>query len=301
MSTITFGTHAGKNSPSNVVGFALLSILHSNVIPVLSNLKGKVDKCDVVCDVGEWCNPEKDRFNHLVIETFDKKYAFNDRYDIMCCSAGLIYKKYGKKIIEKVNGNNQCVDEIYNDLYVNFILGIDLYERKKRFKSSYKLLDIVDIILMYNDPTRPVQIFREIGNIVKKLVIRYIKNRYVFYKVFNKEYKMVSKAYGQRSDVHYSAKVLLLPKKCNYLRQCIKKYEEESEQMSRPGIVIYCDGGGKWILRTLDKLNYPIDFDKLYDNMTKNKEKYYDKLNETTICSFYKTKLIQLAIGMVSI
>jgi uncharacterized UPF0160 family protein len=300
MSTVTFGTHAGKNRPSNVVGFALLSILHSNVIPVLSNLKNKTDKCDVVCDVGEWCNPEKDRFNHLAIETFDKKYTFSNKYDIMCCSAGLIYKKYGIKIIKKINGNIQYVDEIYNDLYVNFILGIDLYERKKQFKSSYKLFDVIDIISIYNDPTRPVQIFREIGNIIKKVIIRYIKNRYLFYKIFNKEYKIVSKAYGQRSDIHYSAKILLLPGKCNYLKQCIKKYEREYLISEGPDIVIYYNDNGKWILHTLDQLNYPIDFDKLYDNMTKDKEKYYDKLSETSICSFYKMKLLRLAVSMIS-
>ncbi len=79
---------------------------------------------DIVVDVGGVYDAEKFRFDHHQ-RGFEETFSKN--HDIKLSSAGLVYKHFGKELIEAVVGAGQpdTVDLLYNKIYDGFVQELD--------------------------------------------------------------------------------------------------------------------------------------------------------------------------------
>lgn len=84
-----------------------------------------IDSGDVVVDVGGVYDPTQNRFDH---HQRDFGETFSDEYDIKLSSAGLVYKHFGREVVQRVScltKDHPDLEEIYQRVYKKFILPID--------------------------------------------------------------------------------------------------------------------------------------------------------------------------------
>lgn len=155
------GTHSGCFHADEVLSVAMIKYIpeFKNFWIIRSRNKEILDKADIVVDVGGKYEPENNRFDHHMR---DFKHVHDEVYKIKLSSAGLVFKHFGKTIIEnalkhlknqKINLNsnnenenknensntnnndifankseaakNQELSLIYDKLYYNFIAYVD--------------------------------------------------------------------------------------------------------------------------------------------------------------------------------
>jgi uncharacterized UPF0160 family protein len=103
-----------------------------------------IAKADIVVDVGAVYEPEKHRYDHHQREFTG---TFDDKHVTRLSSAGLVYKHFGRQVIEQLVANEPetTIELIYQKLYNDFIEGIDgidngVNEYPSGVKSNYKVL-----------------------------------------------------------------------------------------------------------------------------------------------------------------
>eukprot|EP00735_Rhodelphis_limneticus_P012324 TRINITY_DN5556_c0_g1::TRINITY_DN5556_c0_g1_i1::g.9416::m.9416 TRINITY_DN5556_c0_g1::TRINITY_DN5556_c0_g1_i1::g.9416 ORF type:complete len:355 (+),score=77.93,sp/Q55G91/U160_DICDI/49.84/1e-111,UPF0160/PF03690.8/8.7e-131 TRINITY_DN5556_c0_g1_i1:57-1067(+) len=99
---------------------------------------------DVVVDVGGVYEPENMRFDHHQREFTT---TFSDKHPIKLSSAGLIYKHFGRDVIQALAGNPLQADElevVYNKIYTALIESLDAIDNgvsqyEGNVKPKYKI------------------------------------------------------------------------------------------------------------------------------------------------------------------
>ena len=123
-------THSGCFHADEVLSVAMIKYIpeFKNMWVIRSRNKEILDKADIVVDVGGKYDLEKKRFDHHMKEF---THVHDDVYKIKLSSAGLIFKHFGKIIIEnflkelKIPNHTNEIDLIYDKLYYNFIAYVD--------------------------------------------------------------------------------------------------------------------------------------------------------------------------------
>ncbi len=137
-------THSGCFHADEVLAVSMIKYLpeFSNMWVIRSRNKDILDKADIVVDVGGKYEAENNRFDHHMR---DFTHVHDEVYKIKMSSAGLIFKHYGKTIIDsilknlsqkknQVNSNrddntlepkDKQLSLIYDKLYYNFIAYVD--------------------------------------------------------------------------------------------------------------------------------------------------------------------------------
>jgi len=115
-------THHGQFHCDEVVAIAMLKTLPEyEKLPVVRTRDQKIiDRATVVVDVGSVYEPKNFRFDH-------HQNTFQDTYperEIRLSSAGLVYKHFGKQVIEAISGE-QVTDAVVTKVYDNFIMEVD--------------------------------------------------------------------------------------------------------------------------------------------------------------------------------
>jgi len=153
---ISVAVHDGRFHADEVLGVALLKILYNNLgdcrLEVHRSRKNEIlDKCDIVLDVGHVYWPENRRFDHhqeSCNETFD------DGSDILLSSAGMVWKEYGRAIVQtltipsmfpKLNEEQlqNMRDAAYYRIYHRVVKEIDANDNGQN--SIYKQFDRPEI------------------------------------------------------------------------------------------------------------------------------------------------------------
>jgi uncharacterized UPF0160 family protein len=149
------GTHSGCFHADEVLSVAMIKYIpeFKNMWIIRSRNKDILGKADIVVDVGGKYEPENFRFDHHMR---DFKHVHDEVYKIKLSSAGLIFKHFGKTIIENalnylnakknINNYNEITNEnslnnyfsnktedtknlelnlIYDKLYYNLIAYVD--------------------------------------------------------------------------------------------------------------------------------------------------------------------------------
>jgi uncharacterized UPF0160 family protein len=125
------GTHSGSFHADEVLACVMSKyttpfrdswIIRSRNLDILK-------EADIVCDVGAVFDPNTNRFDHHMKEFTE---VFEDEKKIKMSSAGLVYKYWGKNVIENLlkewsiwEKNEQYMEAIYKNLYNNFICYVD--------------------------------------------------------------------------------------------------------------------------------------------------------------------------------
>ena len=128
--TKKIGTHSGSFHCDESLAIGLLSLLkeYQDSIVIRTRDESVLANCDIIVDVGAVYDPSRHRYDHHQAsfqDTFNNE-KFNK---IRLSSAGLIYKHFGRQIMEEIIGEKATVDQkddIYMRMYANFIEHIDV-------------------------------------------------------------------------------------------------------------------------------------------------------------------------------
>jgi len=82
-----------------------------------------LETLDILVDVGAVYDPSRHRYDHHQASFSD---TFDEHHTIRLSSAGLIYKHFGRKILEKLTGlEDELLEVIYQKTYTDLIEGVD--------------------------------------------------------------------------------------------------------------------------------------------------------------------------------
>eukprot|EP01097_Dermamoeba_algensis_P012081 TRINITY_DN970_c0_g1_i1.p1 TRINITY_DN970_c0_g1~~TRINITY_DN970_c0_g1_i1.p1 ORF type:complete len:232 (-),score=46.00 TRINITY_DN970_c0_g1_i1:419-1114(-) len=84
-----------------------------------------LDECDIIVDVGAQYDPSRHRYDHHQREFTD---TLDENHKVTkLSSAGLIYKHFGRQVIQKVLDTNdtQLVEKLFYLIYKKFIEAVD--------------------------------------------------------------------------------------------------------------------------------------------------------------------------------
>ncbi|CAH0478523.1 unnamed protein product [Peronospora belbahrii] len=126
-STKYIGTHNGTFHCDEALAVSMLKLLPKFAAHDVLRTRDetKLAQCDAVVDVGGVYDPETLRFDHHQ-RSFTGAF---DQRDIKLSSAGLVYKHFGREIIQVLayptTLDNETLDILYRKAYKNFIEHID--------------------------------------------------------------------------------------------------------------------------------------------------------------------------------
>lgn len=120
------GTHDGTFHCDEALAIAMLKCLpeFKDHVIVRTRNPDELAKCHIVVDVGAEYDAERLRFDHHQ-KTFD---GVLEGYSTKLSSAGLIYKHYGRSIIETVSEGKfpqEILGDIYKKVYEGFVEAVD--------------------------------------------------------------------------------------------------------------------------------------------------------------------------------
>jgi len=126
--TKLIGTHSGTFHCDEALGVALLrkTNLFKDANLLRSRDETKLKTCDIVIDVGGVYDASNNRFDH-----HQKGFTevFGHGYSTKLSSAGLVYKHFGREIVEnelkKATQSNENLELVYLKMYHDFIEAID--------------------------------------------------------------------------------------------------------------------------------------------------------------------------------
>eukprot|EP00921_Rhytidocystis_pertsovi_P013379 GHVQ01021613.1.p1 GENE.GHVQ01021613.1~~GHVQ01021613.1.p1 ORF type:complete len:341 (-),score=52.86 GHVQ01021613.1:228-1250(-) len=127
------GTHSGRFHCDEVLGVSLLQYLaeYKDAEIIRSRDPTVLADCDVVIDVGGVFDHKIKRYDHhqadFSLTFYDGREGSDQQAVTKLSSAGLVYRFYGKRIIEEAFGvsSSKIVDVLYDRLYKNFIESVD--------------------------------------------------------------------------------------------------------------------------------------------------------------------------------
>ncbi|KAL0094663.1 metal-dependent protein hydrolase [Phycomyces blakesleeanus] len=217
--------------------------------------------CNVIVDVGQIYDPQRNMFDHHQ-KGFEE--IFDSNSEIKLSSAGLIYKHFGKEILAtELNLPNQdhpTVTEIYNKIYYKFVKpldakdnGITAYatEASPRYFDSTDLgTRISRLYPAWNEPNDTALVnerFEEASSLAGKEFIQSVRsliNSWLPARV------IVQKSYENRNKYHPSGRVVILEEACPW-RDHLKTCEKDST--TEVLYVISESKNGKWMVQTVGK------------------------------------------------
>lgn len=126
MSTKTIGTHSGNFHCDESLACFMLQLLpeYKDATITRSRDLAVLAKCDIIVDVGATYDPATHRYDHHQKGFFE---TFSAEYKTKLSSAGLVYKHFGKAIIQEVSpdSDDKDVELVYQKVYKNFIEALD--------------------------------------------------------------------------------------------------------------------------------------------------------------------------------
>jgi uncharacterized UPF0160 family protein len=131
-------THHGTFHADDVFAYVFLTELFDNIELVRTRDEKELATCDLVFDVGGG------EFDHHSTKK-------ESRNQIPYAASGLIWRKYGRKIIHKYGITKQSeVDSLFLSIDKNFIQGLDAVDNGVKIEKNINIPDISLIIHQFN-------------------------------------------------------------------------------------------------------------------------------------------------------
>ncbi|CRG93843.1 conserved Plasmodium protein, unknown function [Plasmodium gallinaceum] len=237
------GTHSGRFHTDEILASVMLKFLpeYKDATIIRTRDQDKLDKCDVVLDVGGVYNHEMKRYDH-----HQKEFngTLDERHNIRLSSAGLIYKHYAKDIFRRGFNitDEDKVNVLYDKIYSAFIESIDAidnginqYEGEEKYQINTTLQNRVSRLNpnFLEDDIDEDERFMIASNLVKEEFL-YFVNYYsnVWYLAKN----ITREAIENRFNFHKSGRVIHLSKNCPYYEHV---YDIE-EELNIKGDILFC-------------------------------------------------------------
>ena len=127
MSIARIGTHSGTFHVDEALGVWMLRRLdeYQSSVVIRSRDEAVLSELDILIDVGGVYDANKKRFDHHQRGFFE---VFCAGRKTKLSSAGLVYKHYGQRVLQKILGDavsNDELDAVFHHVYSEFIEGID--------------------------------------------------------------------------------------------------------------------------------------------------------------------------------
>lgn len=265
----TIGTHSGVFHADDAMGCMLLREFtgkYRGASVVRSRDSEVLNKLDIVIDVGGVYDHNTARYDHHQ-KGFNE--TFNEKSDIKLSASGLVYKHYGKEVIEnaihhlvdsgvvpatvKPKVTQEAIEEIYHDLYRTFFVtldaidnGIDRYPKEVKPRFEFYKTDLACRVGRLNpgwwDDPKPetfTQNFERAMAICKEEFLDKLKGD-VMGSLASRVY--VEEAFTKGS--HLDERVIVLPRSC-FWKESLYKVEEQLGRVGKTLFVIYPDTSGE--------------------------------------------------------
>lgn len=126
------GTHNGKFHLDEVVATAILINLFPEAKLLRSRFIDALNQCDIVYDVGGVFDSGTLRFDHHQ-RCFNN--TFSSEFDVKLSSAGLVYRHFAKKLLEKyeIKPSEETIKEIYEEYFLSIDAGDNGIDNPMKF------------------------------------------------------------------------------------------------------------------------------------------------------------------------
>lgn len=217
------GTHSGRFHTDEILAVVMLKCLpeYKDAEIVRTRDNARLDKCDVVVDVGGVYDHSKKRYDHHQKEFNDN---LDEKHSIRLSSAGLIYKHYGKEVLEKGFGITDKVkrNAIYDALYTKFIEAVDAvdngvsqYEGPTKYEVNTTLQNRVNALNpnFLEEDVDENERFKKAMELVKT---EFFERVHYLRDVWWVAREIVERAVAKRFECHKSGRVIHLETNCPY-------------------------------------------------------------------------------------
>jgi uncharacterized UPF0160 family protein len=268
LNMLTICTHSGSFHADESLAVYLLRLLpeYKDAKLIRSRKEQDWDSSDIVVDVSGKYDGVK-YFDHHQRE-FNTTF---EGYSTKLSSAGLIYKHFGKKIIETVlpNLGQTYIDLLYDKMYREFIEsldandnGISQYDQEVTPKFADKNITLPSIVSKLN-PSWEIDAkdedfdrqFLVASNLVGNVFLNLLKN----YGSWINAKSIVQQAFGERNNVHESGSIIVLSRFCPW-KEHLYDIEEKAGCSGAVKFVLFKDSSDKWRVSTVSTTATSFEF-----------------------------------------
>ena len=232
---LVFGTHSGTFHCDEVVAISMLQMLVPEFDLVRSRDPAVLEKADLIVDVGGVFDTESFRFDHHQRgfgEFFSEDYKAVTRLS----SAGLIYKYFGRDLLQKVYSvSDSMLEKAFLRVYDKFICsvdaidnGVDIADKRKYSVNTDLASRIGRLNPAWNEDAEDEnERFRKAMAIASEEIHAQIHG---VVKIWLPARVIVQEAYAKRFDYHPSGHVLKLSQFCPWIEH-LADIEEAREEV----------------------------------------------------------------------
>lgn len=269
---LTICTHSGSFHADESLAVYLIKLLpkYCNAILVRSRNPLDWESSNIVIDVGGKYDGVK-FFDHHQREFSE---VFSTQFKTKLSSAGLIYKHFGKEIIQQVSPelSEDNVDLLYIKIYKEFIEALDANdnginnysseaEQEKKFNDRNITLPSVVSKLNPNWNTNPTDkdfdaAFEISSNLMGQVFLNLLNG---YGKSWLPAKIIVQDAFNARFDIDKSGEIIILETFCPW-KEHLYAIEKENNSQGAIKFVLFQDSSSKWRISTVSVTSTSFEF-----------------------------------------
>lgn len=257
------GTHSGHFHCDEALACGLLKLLpHYADSPILrTRNQQELDLCDIVVDVGGVYDPRSRRFDHHQ-RGFEE--TFDEATKTKLSSAGLIYKHYGKEVIDVIakDSNIDLGDKVheivFQKIYSSFIEhidgndnGINPYTGDPNYQVTTTLSSRVgDLNPDWNEDSSEEHVMAQFCKAVLLTTHEFVSKVNGLLKCWLPARKHVEEAITQRYRTHESGQIIALDRSLPW-KTHVLDIEQEQKIAVPIKYVLYPDEQSNWRIQAV--------------------------------------------------
>jgi uncharacterized UPF0160 family protein len=233
---ITIVTHDGTFHCDEITAYTILSKVYKDINLIRTRNDEIINNSDIVIDVGKTYN-DLDRFDH---HQDNCNEFFNNNYKILLSSAGMVYKKYGKMLINNIlNKESKHINKLYKIIYDEFIMEIDAIDNgisqyDNNIRSNYRINSNISTLVakMNNEDSfdydKQMSSFLNASDMILNILtilVNYHENKE---EAYDNDYKTISFAMEERFTNSKFGEFIIIKENCNNWFKCIIDYEKRN-------------------------------------------------------------------------
>eukprot|EP01041_Mallomonas_annulata_P000130 gene130-209_t len=258
---LLIGTHDGSFHCDEALATSLLKLhpKYSDAIIIRSRNPDLLKICNIVVDVGAVYDPEQLKFDHHQREFT----GVLDGYHTKLSSAGLVYKHFGKEILQTITEqlpvafNSDVIDIIFKKIYEDFIEHIDAIDNgisvcgtlPKYYISSTLSNRVGQLNPRWNEPQSPEIYNSRFQQAMTLTCTEFLKHVEDLALSWWPARSIVQSSLEGRLNTHPSGSIMILDMCCPWKEHLF----DLEAQLNIPQIlyVLYQDTGGSWRIQSV--------------------------------------------------
>uniref|UniRef100_K3WFR7 Metal-dependent protein hydrolase n=1 Tax=Globisporangium ultimum (strain ATCC 200006 / CBS 805.95 / DAOM BR144) TaxID=431595 RepID=K3WFR7_GLOUD len=253
------GTHNGTFHCDEALAVSMLKLLPKFAAHDILRTRdeSKLSQCEAVVDVGGIYDHDALRYDHHQ-KTFDG--VFNDEKNTKLSSAGLVYKHFGREIIQVLAGSTKLDDETLNLLhkkvYKNFVEHIDGIDNGVDVSSTggplnYQITTTLSNRVGYlnpgwNDDQSEAFVNMQFQQAMYLTVTEFTENILTLVNSWLPARSIVEDAINARFQTHASGEIVYFPQYCPW-KSHLHDIEEKLLIKDQIKFVLYNDSTGNMV------------------------------------------------------